>query len=648
MLSYRKDIEGLRGIAVLLVILFHYKIPGFEAGFVGVDIFFVISGYLIAAIILSELQEGAFSFAEFYKRRVLRILPPLYVVVFVSLLFSFYFLDSDFVKSLAKTSASAVLLSSNVFFYQALGPYFAEESGANILLHTWSLSLEEQFYIFFPLLIYAVHKYAPKYRMHWIIGLALVSLGMSIAMTPAHPVFAFYLPFTRCWEFLAGMLAAADYRGNKGRLYPEAWSAAGVLLLVSGLIRLNTESYFPYWNALFPVAGTALLLRYSHHTRIVSGILSFRPLLLIGKISYSLYLWHWPVLVLSEYFIYDMFRGMNLLIPLSLTVLLSVISWRYVEQPFRLKKRTQNNRKRIFGGALFFSICLAGIALIIAYTPGFPDRTAENKTMEAIKADTSWSRIWRYHAHTIRLGDHPDDPLATIGDTSASPTFLLWGDSHAGSLLYGFEAACLEKKVSGYVAIVTGDAPILPITSKPYLPDLAAVSGSVIRFIRMHPGIQKVFLSARWTTYRHTSERKNGQGLEYPFDEEVSRIVDTLVRLNREVVIIAPTPELNMVPRKYFFQSRILHKDINSLTPTYDQFLQYQKGFLDLMAKLDQHSLVSTVDPAAPFFHQGHLLLLDEGHLTFLDAHHLSQWGSLKLKKTMLDWLPSAQDNDKK
>lgn len=648
MLTYRKDIDGLRGIAVLSVILFHYNIPGLEGGFTGVDIFFVISGFLIGSIILSDLGRSRFSFTAFYERRVRRILPALYTVVLACFLFSFYFLNSTFLENLAQTATTSVLFISNIYFYDTTGGYFAEVTGPNILLHTWSLSLEEQFYILYPPLIYLLYKYARKYIIHFILVIAIISLGGSIILTNDNEVFSFYLPFTRSWEFLAGVLLAGVNIPNSNKILKEVFSLLGAAFIIAGLVALNAHSVFPGYSALLPVAGTALLIKYADHSFLLNRILCFRPLVFIGKISYSLYLWHWPVLIFSEYFIYDTLSLVNIIYLLLLTFLLSILSWRYVERPFRRKNRTKGNSKKAFLAAGISGAFLVCFFFAIKINKGFPD--FENKMFVEIKNDSNPARYLAYSKQAIEL-----DSLATlpkIGDHHAAPSFLLWGDSHAGSQIPGFEAACLEKNKSGFVAITIGDPPVLTGRMQPYNPNIVNINSAIIRFLIFHPEIKKIFLSARWSAYpklflnnegikESAFSKTTGNLLEnnVSFEKEIVRVVDTLIRMDREVILLTPTPELKSIPRKYVFYAKLFNKNINSLTPTKKDFLHENKRIFDLFKELDNHPNIQLLSVHDVLFNKGTILLDNNDHLVFIDKDHLSTRGAIKLKDSILNKL---------
>lgn len=634
MLSYRKDIDGLRAVAVLSVLLYHYHIPGFAGGFIGVDIFFAISGYLIGSIILSGLQQNSFSFAEFYERRIRRILPALYTLIIACLLFSLLTMDSSFLKGMAKTAGSTILFISNIFFYKTTGGYFTLQSGEEIFTHTWSLSLEEQFYFIFPPLIFLVNKYARKYILHFILAIFLLSLATSIFMSQRHSVFSFFLPPARVWEFAAGILIAKTASHNTSRIFKEGFYVAGILLLVAGLIKTNESSVFPGYIALLPVAGACCIL-YSGKSSLpaTSKILSWQPLVFIGKISYSLYLWHWPVKLFSEYIFPDPLPIRDSLILFTFTFILSFLSWKFIEQPFR-KKNEPAQRKKLFFGTAIITLCILALCLLINISHGFPARLADDKFITEMQNDTIWRCIWKYDFLTRQVSSK--DTLPVIGSTHAEPDFLLWGDSHAGMLVPGFEAACMEKNKSGYIAVTIGDPPVFPGHRATNNPALAVINSSIVRFVAMHSSVRKIFLFARWNVYRQTSIIENAgkdtSGNKAPFDKELASLIDSLTLLNREVVIIAPIPDLDTKPRNYFYQSKFQDKGLNSLTPTREQFIAKNKNTNIFLHRLTKSPLVTIVYPDSLFFKEGKIRLRDEDHFLFIDTHHLSTWGSLKLK----------------
>jgi peptidoglycan/LPS O-acetylase OafA/YrhL len=346
-LTYRPEIDGLRAIAVGAVILYHAQITilgyqPFKGGFIGVDIFFVISGYLITSIILKELvTTGTFSFKHFYERRVRRILPALLFVMLVSLPFAWmYLLPSSFVD-FSKSILYSLGFSSNFYFYYSGQEYGAESGLLKPFLHTWSLSVEEQFYILFPIVLLITFKYFRKYLIHILILGFVISLGLAEWGSRNHPSFNFYVLPTRGWELLAGSILAYfeinNAHRNKNKTLNLILPTIGLLLIGHSILFFNDEMFHPSFYTLSPIIGVCLIIWFSSKNELITKILSTKLFVGIGLISYSLYLWHYPIFSFarikdntpSEY---DKFEWV------VLSIILSLISYFFVERPFRNKK----------------------------------------------------------------------------------------------------------------------------------------------------------------------------------------------------------------------------------------------------------------------------------------------------------------------
>lgn len=293
-LKYRADIDGLRAIAVLVVIFFHAGIPGFSGGFVGVDVFFVISGFLITSIIVNEIDEGKFSIARFYERRIRRIFPALFPVIVFTVVAGAFLYDFVSFKELGKSIVATTLFSSNIHFWHQAG-YFDTESIRKPLLHTWSLAVEEQFYIVFPLLLLAINRFGKKLYLPWLLGIGLLSLFASIYGIYSNPSVTFYMVPTRAWELLAGsILALQRIPLLKSNSYRNLFSVTGFGLICYSVVCYTEATLFPGANALAPVIGASLIIYSGMEggASTVKKFLSVKPLVSIGLISYSLYLWH--------------------------------------------------------------------------------------------------------------------------------------------------------------------------------------------------------------------------------------------------------------------------------------------------------------------------------------------------------------------
>ena len=334
--GYRPAIDGLRALAIVSVILFHFDRAVFGAGFIGVDVFFVISGYLITSILLSDMEAGRFSIARFYQRRIARIFPVFFIVLSATIIAgSMIYSAQDFASLGANAAAAALSLINMKLLFQ--GTYFKISQDAQPLLHYWSLAVEEQFYVVFPLYLFCVTR---LWRRALSINLLLsfISFAICVAVTRYNPTYAFYLFPTRAWELLLGSsLAIAEQRqisldGQAGKF--ASWS--GIAILATSLILIRDHNDFPGWIAFFPVAGTVLILATATQGKLpVTRLLSSVPAVMVGRLSYSLYLWHWPTFSFVDYEFFqcsDVFRGS---VKIAVTVIASIITFFLVERPLR-------------------------------------------------------------------------------------------------------------------------------------------------------------------------------------------------------------------------------------------------------------------------------------------------------------------------
>ena len=345
-LTYRPEIDGLRAVAVVAVILYHAEIvlfgrDWFVGGYIGVDIFFVISGYLIARIILTELEEtGSFSFLKFYERRARRILPALFLIILVSLPFAWAILYPTPFAEYAQSVLWSVLFGSNFFFYSVTTEYGADSALLKPFLHTWSLAVEEQFYLVFPVLALIVFKFARRWFLAVLIGLSLVSLIHAQSLTTQAPSWNFYSPFSRFWELGVGALLAVrelNGAGERTGISAQILPAIGVCLIAASVLYLfDGASHHPGLITLFPVLGTALIIGFGNAQGPIGGLLSNRLARGIGLVSYSAYLWHFPIFAFARLSL-EYFSDIEKVLAIMATFGLSALSYTLIEQPFRNK-----------------------------------------------------------------------------------------------------------------------------------------------------------------------------------------------------------------------------------------------------------------------------------------------------------------------
>ena len=436
-IKYRPDIDGLRTIAVLPVLFFHAGVRGFSGGFVGVDIFFVISGYLITGILVREIIDGHYSIFEFYKRRVIRIFPALFFMILCMLILSeFYLLPSE-ENNLTGSAVGAILFSSNIYFFNIID-YFNSDAHTMPLLHTWSLAVEEQWYLFWPLILWGVFRVRIK---PWVPVLAILvaSLSLSVIDLPTDASAVFYLLPYRAWELALGALVAIRpwsqrYPAPSSRM-AMGFGVVGLALIGFAIKAYTDQTPFPGLAAVPPCLGAALLIEAGRTKNRVSRSLAMRPLRGIGLISYSLYLWHWPIIVFADV---GLFLGHGPVVTIGvicLSLVLAYASWRWIEQPFRRCGSKWPTRYVLWGGGVSI---LGGVGAALAAPlltiPGGALSPAQQTVARylAFDGDGAYRR-----GQCFKVGWHGGYDRATCLVSSTKPQILLVGDSHAAQLWPG-------------------------------------------------------------------------------------------------------------------------------------------------------------------------------------------------------------------
>jgi peptidoglycan/LPS O-acetylase OafA/YrhL len=427
-LNYRAEIDGLRAIAVVSVVLYHAKIvifgrDWFEGGFIGVDIFFVISGYLITRIILTELEEtNTFSFTKFYERRARRILPMLFLVVAVCIPFAWQKLLPMDLVDFAKSALSALGFGSNFFFYYSTTEYGANSALLKPLLHTWSLGVEEQFYIVAPIIILLIWKFARTSFLTLLIGMLLMSIQFADVMEGMNSELNFFLPFSRFWELLVGSALAfieLKYGKAKNPLLTKTLPIFGLFFIAHSILFFDVNTPHPSFQTLIPIVGVALILAFCSTEDFVGKVLSFKPIVGVGLISYSLYLWHFPIFAFSRHTSlthsgYDKFEW------IFATFILSILSFRFIETPIRNSHRVG---KRAFLLLIFSALILASTVSVLIIKGVFVN---SEKVLIGKLLD---NRAFREEHRSFEL--NYDYSVLKNG----KPNLLVVGNSHAEDLL---------------------------------------------------------------------------------------------------------------------------------------------------------------------------------------------------------------------
>ena len=447
-LTYRPEIDGLRAIAVGAVILYHAQITifgqqAFKGGFIGVDIFFVISGYLITSIILKELiTTGSFSFKYFYERRIRRILPALLLVMLVSLPFAWmYFIPSSFID-FSKSILYSLGFSSNFYFHYSGQEYGAIDGLLKPFLHTWSLSVEEQFYILFPIVLLITFKYFRKYLIHILILGFIISLGLAEWSSRNYPSVSFYFLHTRMWELLAGSILAyfeitLGHRSNQ-RILNLILPGIGLILIGHSIIYFNDKMVHPSFYTLSPIIGVCLIIWFSNSNEIITKILSTKLFVGIGLISYSLYLWHYPIFAFARTINFSQGDISKKILIGIIALIVSILSYLLIERPCRNKK---NKFKIIFSGIIIF------ISILIIFNYKIIQEDAyKNRFPEILKKNFGGAEEQR------ALLKNSDGVICDSGiiircefNTSSNKKIYILGDSHMGAIMFDLKNRVIKK-----------------------------------------------------------------------------------------------------------------------------------------------------------------------------------------------------------
>ena len=454
-MKYRPEIDGLRAVAVIPVILFHAGIETFSGGFVGVDVFFVISGYLITTIILSEIEQGTFSIVNFYERRARRILPALFLVMLVSLPFAWFLLIPTDLKDFSQSLVAVSIFSSNILFWSESG-YWDTASELKPLLHTWSLAVEEQFYVLFPLFLILMWHY----RKRWILGSFMLLAGVSLATAQwgayHKPSATFYLLPTRGWELAIGAGIAFYFLYGKQtirtlfshKLVDEMFGLLGFLMIGYSIFVFNEKTPFPSFFTLLPTIGAGLIILFSSSETMIGRLLSTKLLVVIGLISYSAYLWHQPLLAYSRQLSFTDLSKFTLILVALFSIIIAYLGWRFVEKPFRNKDVF--TRKAIFIYSLIGSMLFITIGLIGHLTEGFNGRSTNSQLSNSL--------IEKKLKVNYGLSETCEDNFTLSSDcrTDDKPEILIWGDSFAMHLVQGIMASKPDAKIIQMTKSVCG------------------------------------------------------------------------------------------------------------------------------------------------------------------------------------------------
>ena len=639
--AYRADIDGLRALAVVPVVLFHSELGIVSGGFVGVDIFFVISGYLITRLLLAELDRGALSLTGFYERRIRRIFPALFVLLIACTLAAVVvLLPRDLSSYGANLAAAATSLSNAFLWFQA--DYFDGSAKLKPLLHTWSLSLEEQFYLFWPVLLIVLWKIPQRWRRPVVTTLGALSFAACIWATARWPSAAFYLLPYRTWELLlGGALAMGMIPRCPNRATAQVVAAGGLAMIGYAIFALSEVTAFPGAAAAIPCVGAAMIIHAGEQSRstVVRRALSHPLATFVGQISYSLYLWHWPLFVFVRYRMIEEPPAQVLVVATLLALLCSIVSWRLVELPFR-RKQVLRGRAALFRAAAAIMICTvaAGAALIAGN--GLPWRYSAETVRLAAYADHTNSYAWSCSAE-LRL-----DRACVIGDP-ARLRYALIGDSHAAAL----RDAMRRIAESGPATLYGAASRCPPLLGRGTDSGCLEANRQKLALLAVHPELDTVVIAARWTYYYRgraldAGPAETNSDLPRLFDDYgeappplgagarealtagITRMVDRLLAVGKTVVIVYPIPEIGHDVPFTLARLQAKHGDVDGYTMSIDAYRRREAETAAMLDRLGDHPRLRRVYPADILCRTGRCVTALNGVPLYSDSNHLSAAGA--------------------
>jgi peptidoglycan/LPS O-acetylase OafA/YrhL len=599
---YRRDIDGLRAIAVLSVLFYHAEI-GLHGGYVGVDIFFVISGFLITRVLIKSVDEGRFSYTQFWLRRIRRLLPALAVLTLVTAVASYLLLLPEDLNDFGGALICQPLMAVNIYYWRVIKDgYFGDPPEIRPLLHTWSLGLEEQFYLILPILISSIVS-RPGFRPHLpkiLAILATFSFFLSVMLTPQRSVLAFFTLPTRAWELLMGSLAAMVPDDSLSQRTRTGMGWVGLALVAYSVTKLREDTIFPGWVAVVPCLGAMLLLLAGEKSPVNRG-LSSPPLVLTGLISYSLYLWHWPIMAFGRYTGLVSATSAKVLV-LILSFALGYLSWRYIETPFR----KSSARWVLLGLASAYAVGCLVVGSTIRAEAGFP------KNWQVLRKD---NHVWELNLERL------DTRSPVLGDqTQSRAAFLLWGDSHAMSLAPIMDTLGKEYHLKGIQITKSSTAPLVHwgfSTKRSDLTPEAQRTWSQVALDAVRENkVRAVFLVGFWAQYDRESLGQEILETQIAFEKEGAR-----------VYFVADVPHLAGDPvRRLALAQRWKILAPPSVSPS-----DHEHKNRRVSQAVKESGISSILDPA-PLIFDWESLVSKEGRALYHDDDHLTEAGAHQLR----------------
>lgn len=643
-MTYRKDIDGLRAIAVLAVILYHAEIPGFGGGYVGVDVFFVISGYLITQLLAVSAEKPLRSqLKDFYLRRARRILPALFVTcLIVAVAAAAIFLPWDLATFGRYLAATPVFLT-NVAAWATGGGYFASNLVHTPIAHFWSIAIEEQFYILYPLTFALIGKYVPRHQRLALVALAAASFAVCIWGSYRAPAASYFLAPSRAWELLfGGVLATSGQRSLKHQVANELLAAVALVTLAFVAYEYGANIRYPGWYAIAPCAASAILIQTGRQqATLVGKLLSLRPFVFTGLMSYSLYLWHYPVLVFANYYLLQEVHGSGLCVVIASIYLLAVASWKWIEIPIRRRQLLESNR-RFASSALIVSIVLLVTGILFWKSDGLQWRFPPETRVRG----NAWLLDGNFlpTCEKLSLDQIASGRLCSVGpQDSDAIRGLVWGDSHAMVLLPAYEQLARLHHIRLFFAVRFACRPLVGATKRQWNESdrkyCGGFNAAVVQAVRLlDPRL--LILNAHWIDVDADIISPSSTEAD-PGDSNFKRGLRETLRatssINRAVCIVLDVPQFkyDLPIALGVARERGIEEDFLKVTRAEAQE-DFRGPENDIRALVQQQPMVRYVDPK-DLLCPGDSCLFESGaELLYGDRNHLS-WAGAQFIANSLD-----------
>ena len=669
-LLYRSEIDGLRAIAVLSVIFYHFRldlfgINPFKGGYVGVDIFFVISGFLIFSLINLELKKNQnLNILNFYIRRLKRIVPPILFVILIILPLSYIYLLPSKLISVSESIFSSLLFFSNYYFYFTKNIYGASDSLVEPFLHTWSLSVEEQFYLFLPLISILLFKYIKNFISVFFILTIFLSFYYSLNLSLKNPDLSFYSIHTRIWELGTGCLLALINEKNKlflslkvRNLLPKL----GMMMILYALTFYNHDNLHSPFHNILPVFGTSLIILFSDNDEFITKFLKNRILVGIGLISYSLYLWHYPILSIA--------RNSDLIFFLILFILLSLLTFHFVEKPSR---NNQVSLKKIFFVILISYILILTSIFIIKNNEGFKGRFSQLNFAEiSLNNEQTWDLLKNNNLENcIDIIEG-----CKFGESNLKKVFLV-GDSQMASLSYRLKDKIIDQGFQFHTylnncGIIFPDFDLInnktgrivdsPFCNKNYFNQIKNILLKEKESIFIFGGRYQVYMSSK-LFITDSNKKFKDWGLQYVSSKNYNNVMESFADLikelarNNTILLIYPIPEIeknvpntiaNKLPKNIFENKKFILNKENFITTSYKKFLSRQKDTIAMLNNIKDNNIIR-IHPSKIFCDnliESQCITHDEKDIFYSDDNHLSLKGSDLLNEQIIFKLKQIKKN---